>query len=173
MNEAEFRDAPSRFPASRTVTLTPPAPPADPQPTRKTHRKGTVIIPGANGLLQLGERTKFGIQTSIENFQNFDEVQRFLNDHKIRADYEISRDILPVRHCSLLLAIMHAADPVASEIAKSVKPKTTYAWVVKNALRLSKYVVVEQAEGAKTRDAKLFLTHLGMTLALRLDGDTP
>ncbi|GAN86380.1 helix-turn-helix domain-containing protein [Komagataeibacter intermedius] len=52
-----------------------------------------------SGYLGLGHLTPFGIQTSIENFDNFEHVQRWAKDMHLKPKYEIGGRL--VRHTDL------------------------------------------------------------------------
>ncbi|MXV35944.1 MULTISPECIES: hypothetical protein [unclassified Saccharibacter] len=65
-----------------------------------------VIIPLPSGLLQIGTLISSGIQTSIENFENWTDVTRWQERNKIRLGcFVAKRAVLPIEEDILTAAL--------------------------------------------------------------------
>ena len=125
------------------------------------------IVPGPNGLMQLAHRTRFGLQTSIENFAGLAEARDFLSLHRMRAVFEFDRVKLSDRECSLVVQLVVSAESVGA-LAKALK--TSPAWVGKVARRLVTDGLLWIELDDKPARTVLGLTSNGTLIAKRLRG---
>ena len=127
-----------------------------------------VIVPGSNGLMQLAHRTKFGLQTSIENFNGLKEARDFLTLHKMRAVFEVDGGKLSDKECALIVAMRGSTETVGD---LAVALTSTPAWVGKAVKKLTTAGLACQIHAAKKRKLDVVaLTDAGRALRVRMVG---
>lgn len=75
-----------------------------------------------SGFLGLGHLTPFGIQTSIENFDDFDHVQRWAKGMRIKPKYELGGKL--IRNTDLLI-LSKVSDLSVGQIAFDIGMSVT------------------------------------------------
>ena len=77
-----------------------------------------------SGYLGLGHLTPFGIQTSIENFDNFEHVQRWARGMRLKPKYEIGGKL--IRNTDLLI-LSKVSDVSVGQISFDIAMSVTTA----------------------------------------------
>lgn len=75
-----------------------------------------------SGYLGLGHLTPFGIQTSIENFDNFEHVQRWAKGMRLKPKYEIGGKL--IRNTDLLI-LSKVSDVSAEQVSFDIGMSVT------------------------------------------------
>lgn len=153
-----------------------------------------VIVSGPNGLMQLAHRTKFGLQTSIENFCSPQEAREFLMLNKMRAVFELdvekfcglreAREFLALhkmravfvldvgelntRECDLLVALEGGPEMISDVMVKLTTTAGRIGGSFKKFSNLGLGSVV--STGEKRRDDVVALSEQGMIVRSRLLG---
>lgn len=87
-----------------------------------------------SGFLGLGHLTPFGIQTSIENFDDFDHVQRWAKGMRLKPKYDVGGKLIRNTDLLILSKVSDVSiEKVASDIAMSVTTVTRSIYLLSSA----------------------------------------
>jgi hypothetical protein len=125
-----------------------------------------VIINGPNDLLQLGHRTKHGIQTSVDNWLNITEAMAYCEREKIRPTLMIFGEEISWKVAALMVALLSGPEPTAM---LAVSLHTSIGALRKWATSKPGLFTLEPC-GKKAGDHVLHLTDGGADVARRLSG---
>ena len=100
-----------------------------------------------SGFLGLGHLTPFGIQTSIENFDDFDHVQRWASGMRLKPKYEIGGKL--IRNTDLLI-LSKVSDLSVGQIAFDISMSVTTITKSIDLLRSADLVSVEWVRPKKS-----------------------
>ncbi|MCE2579554.1 hypothetical protein LDL36_13845 [Komagataeibacter sp. FNDCR1] len=107
----------------------------------------SVISVLPSGYLGLGHLTPFSIQTSIENFDDFDHVQRWAKGMRLKPKYEIGGKL--IRNTDLLI-LSKVSDVSVGQIAFDIAMSVTTVTKSVDLLCSAGLVVVEWARPKKS-----------------------